>query len=69
MDLDGLSRIGCPVRLATGTASEPLYTDIARALASRIRGATVQHLEGLDHLAPVLRPDATARAIEQFIAP
>jgi pimeloyl-ACP methyl ester carboxylesterase len=69
MDVDGLDRIDCPVRIATGAASAPLYGAIAEGLVERIAGADRVELEGLDHLAPVLRPDAVAAAVERFLAP
>jgi pimeloyl-ACP methyl ester carboxylesterase len=69
MDADGLSRIECPVRIATGTASGPLYGAIADGLVARIPGADRVELDGLDHMAPVLRPDPVAAAVEEFLKP
>lgn len=68
MDPDALGHIGCPVHIATGGASAPFYADIADALAERIPGADHIRLPGLDHMAPVLRPDAIADAIEESLA-
>jgi pimeloyl-ACP methyl ester carboxylesterase len=68
MDLDGLARIDCPVRVATGTASGPFYDAIAEGLLGRIAGAEHVRLDGLDHMAPVLRPEAVADAVEAFLA-
>lgn len=65
MDPDALDHIGCPVRIATGGA--PPYPEIAEALVARIPDARHARLAGLDHMAPVLRPDAVAAAIEDFI--
>lgn len=67
MDPDGLARIDCPVRIATGAASAPLYEEIAAGLVARIGGASHVRLEGLDHMAPVLRPDPVAAAIMEFL--
>jgi pimeloyl-ACP methyl ester carboxylesterase len=67
MDPDGLTGIGCPVRIATGDASAPLYAEIAEALAARIPDASHVRLSGLDHMAPVLRPDTIAAAIFEFL--
>ena len=67
MDPAALDRIGCPVRIATGGASSPVYVEIADALASRIPGADHQRLPGLEHMAPVLRPDVVAGAILGFL--
>jgi pimeloyl-ACP methyl ester carboxylesterase len=66
MDPDALDHIGCPVRIATGGV--PLYTEIAEALVARIPNADHATLAGLDHMAPVLRPDAIAAAIEDFLS-
>ena len=66
MDLDGLSRITCPVRIATGGASQGLYESIAAGLVERIATADHVRLVGLDHMAPVLRPAAVADAIEAW---
>jgi 3-oxoadipate enol-lactonase len=67
MHPDGLRAIACPTRIATGRSSERLYADIAEALAARIPGASHQRLEGLDHLAPILQPEAIAAAIGSFV--
>jgi pimeloyl-ACP methyl ester carboxylesterase len=67
MDPGALERIACPVRIATGGASAPFYAHIADALSQRIPRADHQRLPGLDHMAPVLRPDAIADAVERFI--
>jgi len=67
MDPDLLDRISSPVRIATGGASDPFYADIAAALAVRIPGADHQRIDGLDHMAPVLRPGDVAAAVEAFV--
>jgi len=67
MDPDGLKHISCPVRITTGDASAPTYAEIAEALAARIPGASHERLPGLDHMAPVLRPDAIAAVILEFL--
>jgi pimeloyl-ACP methyl ester carboxylesterase len=67
MDADGLERIECRVRIATGTASEPLYGAIAEGLLVRIPGADRVELDGLDHMAPVRQPEAIAAAVERFL--
>ncbi len=66
MDIDGLSRITCPVRIATGGASHGLYETIAAGLVERIATADHVRLLGLDHMAPVLRPEPVADAIEAW---
>lgn len=68
MDPDVLGRIRCPVRIATGGASAALYGQIADALVARIPEADHVRLTDLEHMAPVLRPDAIAEAIEDFLA-
>lgn len=64
MDPDGLSRISCPIRVATGSQSQALYADIAVAITERVAGATHQRIEGADHMAPIVRPELIAAAVE-----
>jgi pimeloyl-ACP methyl ester carboxylesterase len=66
MDPDGLIRIECPTRIATGGDSVTLYADIADALCARISGADHRSLAGLDHMAPIIRPDSVAASVEAF---
>jgi pimeloyl-ACP methyl ester carboxylesterase len=67
LDPDGLARIACPVAIATGGASGPLYVAIAEALAARIPGAILSPIPGVDHMAPVTRPDIIAAAVATFL--
>ncbi len=69
LDADGLARIACPVVIATGGASQPLYVAIAEALAGRVAGAVLSSIPGVDHMAPVTRPDIIAAAVEAFRDP
>jgi pimeloyl-ACP methyl ester carboxylesterase len=64
----GLSRIVAPVSVLTGTASEPFYAPIARAVVARIPGARLVSLEGLRHPAPITDPEPVAAAILDAIA-
>ncbi len=66
LDRDGLRQIACPVKLAVGGASRPMYAEIASALAGWIPGADLERLPGLGHTAPITEPDAIARSIGQF---
>ncbi len=68
MDPSGLAHIACPVRIATGGRSQPLYVAIAEDLVERISGADHVRLEGLDHMAPVLRPEAVALAVDAWLS-
>jgi pimeloyl-ACP methyl ester carboxylesterase len=68
MDPDALDRLSCPVRIVTGAASAAFYAHISEALAARIPAGDHQRLDGLDHMAPVLRPEPIADAIEEFLA-
>ncbi len=47
--------------------AKPLYVAIAEGLAGRISGATIEHLPGVDHMAPLTRPDIIAAAVEAFV--
>jgi pimeloyl-ACP methyl ester carboxylesterase len=68
MEPAGLADIVAPVLIATGTASEPIYGEVADALRQRIAGATVAVVDGADHLAPLTRPDALAALVEDFLS-
>lgn len=66
MEPAGLKRIEGRVRVATGSASRSFYVDIAEGLLECIPGADHARLDGLDHMAPVLRPDAIAAAVVEW---
>jgi O-succinylbenzoic acid--CoA ligase len=72
LDPDGLRRIGCPVTILTGAASDPFYAPIARTLAARIPGGRCAHLPGLRHTAPItdaaLIADAVRAALGRPVA-
>ena len=63
LDAGGLARIDVPVAILTGTASEPFYAPIARAVVARVPGAHLMTLDGLRHTAPITDPEAVATAI------
>ncbi len=63
LDLAGLSRIACPVVLATGGASDDFYAPIADAIAAAIPGSRRVVLPGLRHVAPVTDPVPFAELI------
>jgi pimeloyl-ACP methyl ester carboxylesterase len=66
MDPAGLASIGCPTMVATGALSAPLYADIASALSERIEGAQHRAIPDADHMAPIIRPELVAAAVEDF---
>jgi pimeloyl-ACP methyl ester carboxylesterase len=66
--LGGLSRIVAPVTILTGTASEPFYAPIARAVVERVPGARLVALDGLGHTAPIIDPEPVSGAILDAIA-
>lgn len=63
LDPAGLARIGVPVALLTGDASEPFYAPLADALAARIPGARRVRLAGLRHTSPIIEAGAVAEAV------
>ena len=63
LDAGGLARVDVPVAILTGTASEPFYAPIARAMVARVPGAHLVALDGLRHTAPITDPEAVAAAI------
>jgi len=68
LEPDGLARIVAPVTMLTGTASEPFYAPIARAVVERVAGARLSVLDGLRHTAPITDPEPVASAILDAIA-
>jgi len=68
LDPDGLGRIVAPVTLLAGSASDPFYLPIIRALVARIPGSHLVVLAGLRHPAPITDPGPVAAAILDAIA-
>ena len=68
LDPNGLARIGCPVTILTGAASEPFYAPIADRLATRITGARRVDLPGLRHTAPITDATRIAHAVRAALA-
>lgn len=68
LEPDGLARIRCPVVVATGTASEPVYAAIAGGLVARIPAAGRASIEGAGHGAPISHPAVVGAAIAAFAA-
>ena len=66
LEPDGLVRIVASVEIALGGASDPIYVELADALAARIADATLATLPGCRHDAPMTDPDTIALAIHQF---
>jgi pimeloyl-ACP methyl ester carboxylesterase len=69
LDPDGLGRIGCPVRVVTGTASRDAYAAIADALTARIHAAVHEQLADADHMAPITRPADVAASVRALVSP
>lgn len=68
LDAARLPRITARVTVLTGTASEPFYAPIARAVVERVPGARLVSLEGLRHPAPITDPEPVAAAIREAVA-
>jgi pimeloyl-ACP methyl ester carboxylesterase len=68
LDPAGLARIAAPVTVLTGTASEPFYAPIARAVVAHIPGARLVTFDGFRHPAPITDPEPVAAAILDAIA-
>ncbi|MBF6606123.1 MAG: alpha/beta hydrolase [Chloroflexi bacterium] len=68
LEPDGLERIRCPVVVATGTASQPVYAAIAEALVERVPEAAREWIDGAAHGAPLTHSGIVAAAIEAFAA-
>lgn len=63
-----LADVACPTLVMTGAEDAGAPPAMARALASRIPGATVAVLPGLRHLAPLEAPGKTGRRLAAFLA-
>ena len=68
LDPPGLGRIGAPVTILSGDASEPFYRPIAEALTERIPGARHVHLPGMTHASPITEPAPVAAAMIAALA-
>jgi pimeloyl-ACP methyl ester carboxylesterase len=68
LDPSGLSRIAAPVTILVGTASEPFYAPIARAVVAHVPGARLVTFEAFRHPAPITDPEPVAAAILDAIA-
>ncbi len=68
LDPAGLARIEVPVTVFIGTASEPFYAPIARAVVAHVPGARLVSFDGLRHPAPITDPEPVAAAILDAIA-
>lgn len=66
MDPHALAAVRCPTLIATGGDSDGLYADIADALVGRVAGAHHRRIPGVDHMAPITRPDVIAAAVGDF---
>jgi pimeloyl-ACP methyl ester carboxylesterase len=56
------------VTILVGTASEPFYAPIARAVVAHVPGARLVTFEGFRHPAPITDPEPVAAAILDAIA-
>lgn len=63
-----LTRIKCPTLLLTGDQDRTAPPDVARAMASNIKGAELQVLPGCGHWATVERPKQVNYALTVFYA-
>ena len=67
MDPERLAGIDCPVVIAYGTASDPVYAAIATGLGHRIPGSRLMAIEDADHMAPLTRSDVVAAEVEALV--
>lgn len=68
LDPAGLGEIRCPIVVATGTASQPVYAAIAEALVERVPDAVHEWIDGVGHGAPITHSAIVGQAIEAFAA-
>ena len=66
--LPWLHRISCPAMVMTGSDDPLIRTVNGRLIAMLIRDSRLKIVEGGGHLFMVLRPEATAAEVEQFLA-
>jgi pimeloyl-ACP methyl ester carboxylesterase len=66
--LEALAAIDTPVLLVLGTASRPAFAAAAEALASRVRDARTEWIDGAAHAAHHTHADAFVAAVARFVA-
>jgi len=59
-------RIGCPVILICGTATNPIARRIVDRLSELMPHARVGEIKGAKHMLPITHPDETARQVNEF---
>ena len=60
------SQVSAPAIVAVGSKGEPFFHSGAKALVGRLAAAQYRSLEGLDHSAVLMGPQALAAAIREF---
>jgi len=64
---DRWSRVNVPTIVAAGSKGEPFFHSGAKALVARLAAAQYRSLEGLDHSAVLMAPEALAAAFREFL--
>jgi pimeloyl-ACP methyl ester carboxylesterase len=65
---DRWSHANAPTMVAVGATSEPFFHSGAKALAGVLPSVSYESLDGLDHSAVLMAPQAIATALRQFFA-
>ncbi|WP_159884521.1 alpha/beta fold hydrolase [Paenibacillus puerhi] len=58
--------VNAPTLIVTGENSEPLFHDAARTLVDLLPHTAIHTLEGQDHSAVIMAPEALAKAVVDF---
>jgi pimeloyl-ACP methyl ester carboxylesterase len=60
------AQVSAPTLVAAGSKGEPFFHSGAKALVGRLAAAQYRSLDGLDHAAVLMAPEALAAAIREF---
>ncbi len=66
LPLNRWSQATAPALVAVGSKGEPFFHSGAKALAGRLTAAQYRSLDGLDHSAVLMAPEALAAAVREF---
>ncbi|MDF2742074.1 MAG: carC [Actinomycetia bacterium] len=64
-----LGAISAPVAVLLGSDTKPFFTASARHVVDHVPNARVHEIRGVGHAAPLIHPEALAKALIEFFAP
>ena len=63
-----LATLPCPLQVIVGESDAITPPEVARAMASAVKGSRLDVIEAAGHMTPMEQPKAVAEAIEAFVA-